>query len=215
MVEDFTLTRNDLMALNEYLVVNHVELLVSDFNGVLDNYYQLKYRHLMKLLGEGNRAHFVDLALFTDTEYQVNRAASLEQSISKYFAKHNLPLDAQLLASGMGEPQLTESAKQFLKNLEIPYIIYTAQPLETVARYREVFAGDWISCEELGEPKPSANNLRTIRERYLVNPEHVCVVGDGLIDDLMPAHLLGMQTVLVSPFATHSLRFSKNAIDSR
>lgn len=182
------------------------KLVICDFNGVLDDYYQRKYDYLRHVLGDEYAQHLAALAVFTDTEYVRDQSANLESSIRRYFDDHKLdinPATETRIAIGAKRSQLTSDAREFLSQMTaVPFVVYTAQPQMVTDEYRNADPYvDWVSAYQLGNPKPSVHNLEELMRRYSVTANQVCVIGDGLIDDLMPAKLLGMHTILVSPFA--------------
>ena len=197
-------------AIRKHIASIKPELIICDFNGVLDDYYKCKYEYIRKVLGRAYSSHIAELAVFTDTEYINDHAATLEGSIRKYAFNHGLHLDENAnahLKKGMAPSSLAPSAELFLKQLApIPVVVYTAQPRTFVDQYAGFADGvEWISCQQLGEAKPSVTNLQQIMHRSNVSGSEVCVIGDGLLDDLMPAKLLGAHTILVSPFADVTL----------
>lgn len=194
----FTQIKDDIAAC-------HTQLIICDFNGVLDNYYQCKYDYLRNVLGDEYTEHLANLAVATDIAYRRNPSVSLEESIEKYIKEHGLtltPSAKDCIATGMTRPNLTSSARTFIREVApTTLVVYTAQPQAVVDEYKTSLSSvDWISAQQLGHPKPSIENLEELMRRYSVTADQVCVIGDGLIDDLMPAKLLGMHTILVSPF---------------
>lgn len=200
------ITEQQFESIRKHIASINPKLIICDFNGVLDDYYDCKYRYLSAVLGWPHSSHLSKLAVFTDTEYMNDHAVTLESSIRKYAIKHGLHLDESanvLLTNGLGPSSLTQSAVLFLQSVApVPVVVYTAQPRSAVDQYASTTEGiEWISCQQLGEAKPSVTNLEQIMHRYDVSGSEVCVLGDGLIDDLMPAKLLGAHTILISPFA--------------
>jgi FMN phosphatase YigB (HAD superfamily) len=199
-----TVNQSQFEAIRAYLQQQEIELLISDFNGVLDDYYTQKYAFLSEVLGPDNQEYLAALAVFTDTEYMVNRSATLEQSVEKFFANHGIAYtDATraVLSRGGVKSFITAEAREFLAQLNVPFVIYTSQNAEVMAESLNGLQVDLYSRDRTGREKPSVQNLEMILNDYNVTPERVCVLGDGLIDDLMPARLMGMKTVLISPFA--------------
>lgn len=189
---------------SDYLKDEQVKLLISDFNGVLDDYYAQKYTFLRNILGHKYQSHLAALAVFTDTEYIVNRAGTLEASIEKYFNQQDLIFDdatRKIMNQGMASWSLTPEARGFLESLQTPYVIYTSQTADAIKKRLGDLEADIYSRDRTGREKPSVQNLEQILNDYNISPEEACMLGDGLIDDLMPARLMGMKTVLVSPFA--------------
>ena len=200
------LTEQQFEAIRKHIASINPRLIICDFNGVLDDYYDCKYGYMRAVLGQLHSSHLSELAVFTDTEYMNDHAVTLESSIRKYAINHGLHLDESAnahLKNGMVPSSLTPSAALFLKKVApVPVVVYTAQPRSVVDQYAGATDGtEWISCQQLGEAKPSVTNLQQIMHRYDVSGSEVCVLGDGLIDDLMPAKLLGAHTILISPFA--------------
>ncbi|HEX6416272.1 MAG TPA: HAD hydrolase-like protein [Candidatus Saccharimonadales bacterium] len=199
-----TASREQFAAIDTFLKQHDIKLLISDFNGVLDDYYVQKYAYLAELLGEGHEMHLADFAVFTDTQYMADRTATLEQSLELFLEREILERPAttdDILQRGMHPARITSAAREFLERLSIPYVIYTSQGEAVITDSLGGYQADVYHRERTGREKPSTANLKMIAKDYGVPHEKVCVLGDGLIDDLMPARLLGMKTVLVSPFA--------------
>jgi FMN phosphatase YigB (HAD superfamily) len=183
-----------------------VELVVSDFNGVLDDYYGTKYEFIGAVLGsEYQDQHFARLALQTDTAYIQDRRATLEDTITSYCQSNGIEMSAdgkEILEVGPRKPVITPEARQFLGALSVPVVIFTAQKPERL--YQSVereFLEDLNIGVVASVVKPSVDSLAGVLSSRGVAANEACMVGDGLIDDLLPAKLLGMHTVLVSPFA--------------
>lgn len=183
-----------------------VELVVTDFNGVLDDYYGTKYEFLAGVLGdEHHDEHFARLALRTDMAYIEDRTATLEHTITTYCQSNDIEISAdgkELLNAGPRQSVITPEARQFLGALSVPVVIFTAQKPERL--YQSV-EPDFLHDLNIGimapVAKPSVEGLITVLSARNVAANNACMVGDGLIDDILPAKLLGMHTVLVSPFA--------------
>jgi hypothetical protein len=193
-------------AISRHINTNGVELLVSDFNGVLDDYYGTKYEFLASVLGPQHRdQHFARLALQTDTAYISDRSATLEGTITSYCANNAITISRTgqaLLETGPRKPEITGEAKKFLGDLTVPTVIFTAQSSERL--YQSVgqeFLEDLGIGVVTSVAKPSVDALAAVLSARNTVSGVACMVGDGLIDDLLPAKLLGMQTLLVSPFA--------------
>jgi len=199
------LSARQFTQMSDAITAYGVKLVICDFNGVLDDYYACKYDYLRDILGRSDAHHLATLAVFTDTEYMRDQSSSLEASIRKYFSLHKLIVDdatEKRIVIGMKQSRFTVDAQKFLEMIPVPLVVYTAQPQEIADQYGSIAPHvDWISAQKLGNPKPSVENLLEIMHRYAVTADEVCVIGDGLIDDLMPAKLLGMHALLVSPFA--------------
>jgi FMN phosphatase YigB (HAD superfamily) len=195
-------------SIEDYLKKHDIKLFVADFNGVLDNYYETKYSFLLDVLGKENEHHFAELVIFTDTEYINNRNATLDRSVRRFFDGHGIPFDERVkkeLKKGEQRSHITPQAREFLLNLGIPYVIYTSQHSDVMRESMDGHEAALYSRDRTGNEKPSVANLQKILNEFELEPGQVCVLGDGLIDDLLPAKLLGMHTILVSPFADVSI----------
>jgi FMN phosphatase YigB (HAD superfamily) len=203
-MQEFCLQDTDFQRVKRYANKNSIDLLVLDFNGVLDDYYCRKYKFIYNLL-EAEQKHFLpDLILEIEKAYIVDRSSTIEQSVKAYFKNKNLIFgDAQKdkLASGMAHSEITPQALRFLKSLKINFVIYTSLSDDQVTASMGDLGYDLYSRDQYAELKPSSKNLIHLSELYSVDNKKVCVVGDGLVDDLMPASLIGMHTILATPYA--------------
>jgi FMN phosphatase YigB (HAD superfamily) len=188
-----------------YINEQGIKLVVSDLNGVLDDYYGTKFEFLEAVLGDHREQHLARLAVQTDTAYIQDRKATLEDTINNYCREHNLELSAdgkKMLEKGPKRSVVTPEAKQFLRSLTVPVVIFTAQRPEVL--YQTIDQG---FVESLGigvrapVVKPSVDSLVEVLSASGITASDACMIGDGLIDDLLPAKLLGVHTILVSPFA--------------
>ena len=118
-MQEFCLQDTDFQRVKRYANKNSIDLLVLDFNGVLDDYYCRKYKFIYNLL-EAEQKHFLpDLILEIEKAYIVDRSSTIEQSVKAYFKNKNLIFgDAQKdkLASGMAHSEITPQALRFLKS---------------------------------------------------------------------------------------------------
>lgn len=191
--------------ITRYINEHGIKLVISDLNGVLDDYYGTKFEFLEAVLGDHREQHLARLAVQTDTAYIQDRKATLEDTIHSYCRENGLELSAdgeKMLEKGPKRSVVTPEAKQFLKSLTVPVVIFTAQRPEVL--YQTI---DQEFVESLGigvkapVAKPSVDDLMEVLSSRGVAAKDACMIGDGLIDDLLPAKLLDMHTILVSPFA--------------
>jgi phosphoglycolate phosphatase-like HAD superfamily hydrolase len=191
-----------------FLKREEIQLLVTDFNGVLDDYYDKKFTFLNDILGDTLRHKLPELWVYIERAYIAQRSATVEQSVEAFFSMNNhVMTDRQTehLKSGMKHSGITEAATNFLDSLDIDFIIYTSLSDKQISMALGDTTYAVSSRTGAAEGKPSVIDLQTIISQYTVKPERVCVIGDGLTDDLMPATLLGTQTLLVSPFAQKTI----------
>jgi predicted HAD superfamily phosphohydrolase YqeG len=202
-MKDYTLNKDDFAEIAEFIKSRDIKLLVADLNGVIDDYYNLKFAYLKRLLGDDDE-YFGRLVVYIEREYMSNREATLEQSVVKFYAENNLAfsdLQATILNEKLPRSMMTDVARSFFENLQTEYAVYTSL---SEANAREALRG--LECtiysgDVTAETKPSVVNLQAIFNAHDVTADQVCVIGDGLVDDLMPAKLIGAHTILVSPFA--------------
>lgn len=183
---------------------NNIEFLISDFNGVLDDYYVQKFNFLRSVLGDFSERFLPKLLVFIERNYISNRSATIEQSISLFLESHSIVLDDSqnaILKDSAVTSNITDDAIHFLDNLNINFIIYTSLSRGQAKMALRGKDYNIYTRDDCKESKPSVVNLESIIHKYKVHPSKVCVIGDGLIDDLMPASLMGMNTILTSPFA--------------
>lgn len=197
------LTSPDYEKIKRFLSSRLIKLLIVDFNGVLDDYVYQKNAFLTDLLGEN--AHFLpELLLSIERAYMANRTVTIEQSFERFLKMQGIVISDEQrvrLTNHMFESHLTEEARDFLDSLEIPFVIYTALTRERAERALGGAQYALFTRDQYREEKPSIINLQTIMHQYGVLSYETCVVGDGLIDDLLPASLIGAHTILVSPHA--------------
>jgi|GEM_PF-3082402 len=203
-MQTFSLSDSDYDAIKRYVATHHIALLVLDLNGVLDDYNARKIDALRDVLGLENERHLPELLLAIERAYMTDRSATIEQSFEQFFGARGLQItddQRNKLAHFKVASQLTREARTFLDSLEIPFVIYTSLSREQAEKALGPSQYDLFTRDQYQEMKPSIANLTAIMTRYNVTPQETCVVGDGLIDDLMPASLVGMHTILVSPHA--------------
>lgn len=205
---DSILQKDDFDEILNFATKESIKLIICDFNGVLDDYYAQKYTYLESILGNERKDYLAALAVFTDTEYMRERTTTLETSVQKFFLEQGWQFGEReqlVLAQGMGQWSMTHYALQFIQNLpsDLHLVIYTSQLRNTLQKALPLAALNVkiYSRDVTGREKPSVENLAMICRENNVQPHDVCVIGDGLIDDLMPAKLFGTHTLLVSPFA--------------
>lgn len=192
----------DFQAIENFVAERNIKFLILDFNGVLDDYYQRKVSYLKDVIGVENEHHLADLILYIDKQYMLNRSATIEQSFDKFFESRKLPITNEQrnkLTKPRTSSRLTEPARQFLDALRTPFVIYTSLSTQQLAQATGVCQYETYTRDLAKEDKPSIANLEIILGKYGYAADETCVVGDGLIDDLMPASLLGIHTILVSP----------------
>ncbi len=202
-MQTFMPVEADFNTINRYITDNNIKLLIIDFNGVLDDYYERKADFLRDVLGSENKHHLPELLLAIERAYLLDRTATIEQTCEQFFASMDTPLtelQRNRLANNMFASQLTDRSRVFLDSLEVPFVIYTALSDEQVRRVEGLEKYQLFTRDQYQEAKPSIANLKFIMRHCSVDPAEVCVVGDGLIDDLMPASLIGAHTILVSPY---------------
>ena len=194
----------DYNRIARYISEHDIKLVIFDFNGLLDDYYTQKLEHLRRILGPGNEHYIPELLLGIERAYMMDRSATLEQSVEAFFRANEITMNAdvqQQLKEPFQSSRLTDGARNFLDALDVPFVIYTAMTKEGAQQALGSAKYELFTRDAYQEDKPSIANLKVIVTRHGVQPSEVCVVGDGLIDDLMPASLMGMHTILVSPFA--------------
>ncbi len=204
MINMHRLTTSDFVQIYKFLQDNNIKLLISDLNGVLDNYYDIKWNYLRELLGSNLINHFPELYVYIEKRYIANNAISIEQAIKEYFLKSKLSISTEqqlLLDKGMGLPTITTEAKRFLDSVYLPFVIFTSMTSDKAKKVLMNSTYEIVGSDINLDKKPSILLLKTIIEKYKIKPSESCILGDGLIDDLMPASLIGAHTILVSPYS--------------
>ncbi|MEO5949480.1 MAG: HAD family hydrolase [Candidatus Saccharimonas sp.] len=203
-MELYSLSNVNYEAILQYADEHDIKLFVFDLNGVLDDYYIKKVSFLQNVLMREHEHLLPELWLAIERAYMMDHTATIKSSTEQFLnAKGLFMTEAQrdMLAHDMFSSQLTNEAKAFLDSLTIPFVIYTS--LSTEQADKALVGSDYnlFTRDDYKEMKPSIANLEAIMTRYGATPQETCVVGDGLVDDLMPASLIGVHTILVSPYA--------------
>lgn len=208
------LSTNDFSRIEEYLHKNKIRLLICDLNGVLDNYYVHKEQLIKSILGETlSKSLFADIMIAIERDYMSDRSSTIESSITRFLREKGINLEQTQQNRNrktIDDLSITADAKVFLDNLSVDIVIYTSMPR---SRATQLFTNTQPSlfCREDSDgQKPSVNDIRALMRKYRRSPNETCVVGDGLIDDLMPASLLGTHTLLTSPYARRLVSSQNN-----
>ena len=201
------ISKNQFNSIKQYIEENDIQLLISDFNGVLDDYYAVKHEFLRLFLNtvDDGEHHFVRLTTATDIAYSHNKKATLQDTIRSYCTTHNIMITRKgkiILERGPKLSKMTPEAYSFLDSVGIPVLIYSAQPESGLCKSLRASEKSRLTIRAIsGVQKPDPKGLKKLIEDENIALEKVCVLGDSLIDDLLPAKLLGAHTILVSPFA--------------
>lgn len=202
-VKSYCLTPEQYTAIGQYLADNDVRLLIADINGVLDDYYDIKFSFLNELLGVSEAHNLPHLWTYIEQAY-ITKKMSIESGTKGYFASQKKPLDSRqeaVLAAGMKRSKITDSAINFLGELKIKYVLYTSMNSADTNLTLKNNKYNVYTNNGLDIVKPSSVDLQNIIDKYKVRSDQVCMIGDGLIDDLMPASLIGLHTIIVTPYA--------------
>lgn len=194
-----------------YVKRHDVQLLVSDLNGVLDNYYAVKMKMLQRVLSD-EYAHLVpELFIFMEVMYRGDNSTSHEDAIRLFFHEQGIIYSGSepiVIQEELRSVKIVEEALSMLRKIaeQIQHVvIYSSLPHDILSAIcvsvRDAGSISLFSAQHPHEAKPSVKNLRGILDTYNVPSSKACMIGDNLVDDLMPAKLLGMHAILVTPFA--------------
>lgn len=203
VMKSYSLNSTHFKNIKKFLDDNDIRLLITDINGVIDNYYDIKFNFLSALLGESKLSDLPHLWTFIEQSY-INNKTSIESGARGFYESKNMTLDSRqqaLLEAGMQRSKITAAATTFLDDLKIECILYTS--MNSASTKSTLDGNDYkvYFSEDSSVEKPSSIDLQYIIDQYNVSNNKVCMIGDGLIDDLMPASLFGIHTILVTPYA--------------
>lgn len=195
--------QTDFKMIEDYIDEQSIKFVILDYNGVLDDYWKRKVQYVEGILGPEGKAYLPDLMLEIDKQYMLDRSATIENSFIRFCVSRNISISEHqklLLDQAMPLSLMTDTARDFLDRLKVPFVIYTSLNRDQAQRSIGIDRYSLFTGDQLEESKPSIKNLKNILAQYGYNASDSCMVGDGLFDDLMPAKLLGMHTILVTPF---------------
>jgi len=109
---------------------------------------------------------------------------------------------------GIIEPH--ENCEELLKKIhnKNKIISYSNSPKKASIKTLKVLKIDLYidkiySSEDFKESKPSLNNLRKMMEETGFQPKNTILIGNSVKKDIMPAHELGIKTILFDPYNKH------------
>jgi len=207
--------------------LKNIDLIILDFDGPINDLIQGKILaiksacRLLKIkLSQKNLTRIIN---YIDQAWEIKRIVDYRENLK--FVIKQLKLQGLIK---IGQQQENRFAKKFLffltknqsynrgliqvvkkikkQHNEIRVCIYSCQNKTDIQKFFNKFKIDInlfdviYGKEDLDEPKPSIKNLEVICRKLKIAPNRAVMIGDNVVLDLMPAKLLGMQTILYSKF---------------
>lgn len=180
-------------------------MFIFDVNGVLDTHPMFQTEACRQLgLTDLEINHFL-VAL--ERNYEEAKSAGLEEHIRLSLPEKHRHLQNKLAEHFRQQNHINSSAQSLMERISkkgIPIAIYSSLSSTEWERLQRESTKDiqykFWGRDMLPEAKPSMTNLLTICAYAKVEPSTAVMVGDNIISDLFPAKLLGMRTILISPW---------------
>ena len=189
---------------------SHYDLLIFDINGVLDNNHDAKIKMLSDAFPDLSTTQIAEINVGMERAYEKNKSSSTASHIMSACADNNLAIDdkkAEELANRYYElNRIKPEVIQFLNKLSETnkVCLYTSLSRQKVdfitSRYPLSSKVVVFAREDQVESKPSIRNLEIILHKLDVPVGKAVLFGDNVAVDIMPAHLLGIKSVLVSNY---------------
>ncbi len=197
------------MDLKKFLESNtSYQLYIFDVNWVLDNLLETKIKLAKNILWL-KKEEIADFICSLDRIYELNKWTKLHKILSSYFKYNNKITNEQIkMFESMyySENIISPYKIEFINELSLykKVCLYTSLPkifFEKIIWDNLVNNNIRIyTLESFQELKPSYNNLKTICLENECEPSKSILFWDNVIIDLMPAKLLWIRTVLVTPY---------------
>ena len=187
------------------------KLYIFDINWVLDNLLQTKVRLINEIFNVKDKIQLANVITALDRFYEKDKSSSLDLLLRESLSYVDISYSDKEIAD-FGNRYFSENI------INIETINYLAKLSEDkkVCLYTSLWRNRinhlfWeypefvnhvkiYTKDDLDEPKPSVKNLIYICAEYDVKFEDTILIWDNIVVDLMPAKLLWMKTILVSPF---------------
>lgn len=197
--------------------LKEIDLVIFDWNGVLDNQECAKRKLIRKVIGEAHKDIENSILVDIERNFEQKKELPFEQNLRLVFKQNNFQIegtDLHELVSEFSEDILSSSKLQTLLGLRsyVRLAIYTSANLHIDAEMTLALSDANVLVYDrarLIEEKPSIKNLREICKTLGIVPERTMMIGDNPTQDLMPAKLLGMHTILMNPYVDY---FSSSSI---
>jgi len=189
---------------------SHYDLLIFDINGVLDNNHDAKIKMLSDAFPDLSTTQIAEINVGMERAYEKNKSSSTASHIMSACADNGIVIDdgkAEELANRYYElNRIKPEVIQFLNKLSETnkVCLYTSLSRQKVdfitSRYPLSSKVVVFAREDQVESKPSIRNLEIILHKLDIPVEKAILFGDNVAVDIMPAHLLGIKSVLVSNY---------------
>lgn len=215
--------------------MNNQKLIIVDFDGPINNLIKSKKSAIKNICRKINvkisPLGQIHLLTYIDQIYENKRIYSYKKIIKlglrklkrnklikineKQITKFSSLFEEEISTIKLNH-RFLEILKKIKKEKKFTLCVYTSQTRKWVTKalegYKNLF--DHIYCQEnFAEPKPSVQNIIKICKESGINPKNAIMIGDNPTIDLMPAKLLGMETVLINQFVDQLFQASQELED--
>lgn len=216
--------------------LKNIDLIILDFDGPINDLIQgkiLAIKSLCRLLRiKLSRKSLVRIINYIDQVWEIRRIIDYQKNLKRvikqlklhdlikmglrqknYFTKEFSSFLTRNQSCNKTLIQVVRKIKKRYRNIKV--CIYSRQTKKDIQKFFNKFKininlFDGIyGREDFKEPKPSIKNLEIICRKLKVAPKKAIMIGDNVVVDLMPAKLLGMQTILYSRFIDHWIQFGQ------
>ncbi|MBR5904763.1 MAG: HAD family hydrolase [Alphaproteobacteria bacterium] len=189
---------------------SHYDVLIFDINGVLDNNHDAKVKMLSDAFPDLSKLQVAEINVGMERAYEKSKNSSTASHIASACAGNGIVIDdskAEELSKKYYElnrikPEIIKFLNKLSETNKV--CLYTSLSREKVdsitSRYPLSSKVVVFAREDQVESKPSIRNLEIILQKLDVPVEKAILFGDNVAVDIMPAHLLGIKTVLVSNY---------------
>ncbi len=193
------------------------KLYIFDINWVLDNLLQTKVRLISEIFNVKDKIQLANVITALDRFYEKNKSSSLDDLLRESLSYADINYSDNEIADFCNryyiENTINMETINYLEKLgkDKKICLYTSLWRNRINHlfweYPEFINHVKIfTKDDLDEPKPSVKNLMYICAEYDVKFEDTILIWDNIVVDLMPAKLLWMKTILVSPFVDNFSR---------
>lgn len=189
---------------------SHYDLLIFDINGVLDNNHNAKVKMLSDAFPDLSTSQIAEINVGMERAYEKSKSSSTASHIASACADSNIAIDdykAEKLSNRYYElNRIKPEVIQFLNKLSETnkvclYTSLSRQKVDSITSRHPLSSKVFVFArEDQVESKPSIKNLESILHKLDTTVEKAVLFGDNVAVDIMPAHLLGIKTVLVSNY---------------
>jgi len=186
------------------------DLVIFDINGVLDNNHDAKVAMLSAEFPEMSDLLISKVNIDMERAYEKSQSGSTASHIQIALGDNGIVIDdakANVLSNTYYDlnrihPELIDFLNELSQVKKV--CLYTSLSREKVdfITSRGTLSPDilFFSREEQVESKPSIRNLERILDITGVPADKAILFGDNVAVDIMPAHLLGIKSILTSNY---------------